>query len=477
MKVVVPTAKDMRQIFFKQQRRKNLIPEHAVLTTHLNVEIESIREAITAEADHQAKAGLSATMSQLLLEKKEVEDQFFTSQAERVMDYILDQPARVRLSKGNHQDREITTLNKRRPTLTLVDRYVALTLERVFEIRSVGRDHVIRNVLNAFRITQGSAAANRTILKIDIKDCFKNVDHEELLRKLSSHAGVPRFVMRHVRNVLEAYTRVYGERKGLPQGVPSSSVLAEIYFERLDGRMRMHPGIVMFVRYVDDMLIVCHGSENPAVISALDKELDNLSLQKNWGPGKSLVVSHPSSQESEITYLGYRFLFSAGTGQLCGVDISDMKYQRYAKALDNLYVFSQTGCCWSSEEHVGLFLNSFNYLVYPHYSKSHEDAPRIVTGLAYSARYALHGYGSMQNLDQIFKEVFHRFRPVLGKLLKSDPQKALCPCCNAPVARTQELDEIRNKKRIGAEDFLRRESAREHPDEQSREQVRKLLWN
>nr|WP_256128042.1 reverse transcriptase domain-containing protein [Arthrobacter sp. SDTb3-6] len=387
---------------------------------------------------------------------------------------MLNQPDTIRLSRGPRADREITTFSKRRPTITLFDRYIALVLTRAFRVHSVGRDHVIRNLINALRITLGSSQANRSIIKLDIEECFKNIDHEILMNKLGSHAGVPRFVLKHVASVLNSYERIYGQRRGLPQGVPSSSVLAEIYFEKFDNRLRQHPRTVLYARYVDDIVIVCHGNEIVSVQETISEQLGLLKFKIN--ELKSEKISHPSDINTDLTYLGYTFAFNAGSGQLQGIDISEDKFNRYEMALCRLEQFGKNQVCWSRSQDVDLFLGGFEYLIYQHHSKGDEDSPRIVTGLGYSARYVLQVNGSMPRVESLIKSAFHRSKPILGSVLRGNSNSAICPCCGGPVVRADELMRIQRQKSVQPSKILA-SNAKPHLDDEMRLRIQRLLWN
>ncbi len=474
MKDVFPSVRDMKQIFFRQQRRKNLLPEHAVLTAHLNDKIVGLRRSIEESADRDERISLRSKLDMALKSKRDVEDVFFQTQVDRITDYMINQPDIVRLSRGSRSDREITTLNKRRPTLTLFDRYVALVLMRAFRVTNVGRDHVIRNMINAFRITLGASYASRSIIKIDIQEFFQSVDHEMLLSRLGAHPGVPRFALKHVRSVLGAYERIYGRQRGLPQGVPSSSVLSEIYFEKFDERLRQHPRVVLYARYVDDIVIVCHGNEIKNVQDIISEQLESLKLKIN--SAKSANIVHPAKASTEFTYLGYSFSFAAGSGQLRGLDISEAKYNRYCEALCRLEEYAKSEVCWSNRRDVNLFIGAFEYLVYPHHSKGDEDSPRIVTGLGYSARYVLQVQGPMPRISNLIRGAFHRVRPVVGQLLHGAPTTATCPCCGGLVVRSGDLLLLQQQKTANLTKILA-SNARPHVDDDLRILIRRLLWN
>lgn len=475
MKTALPTSKDMRQIYFKQQRKKNILPQHAVLTAELNDEVRTTREVLEKTTDPRLTVVLEKQLRLLLEEKRKTEEAYFDRQAARVTDYILNQPSRIRLARGNDSDREITTLNKRRSTVTLFDRYVAKVMSRSFSVRSHGRDYIIQNVLNTLRMTNGSSEATRSLVRIDIRNFFQEIDHEILKKKINSNHGVPRFASKHVNSLLDAYERLYERKAGLPQGVPCSSVLSEIYLEPLDERLKQHPNIILYVRYVDDILIIADGDTAGAIDKAVDSELSQLRLVRNHQKCDSIAYPSHGNKPADITYLGYQFKFSGRTGQLIGIDISKSKRDRYIGAANNLRKYAGNGVCWNNANNVDLFISAYQYLVEPHYSSGDRDSIRILSGLAFSARYVLKVNSDLKHIKEIFHAIRVGLNPILGTILKAKSGNPGCPCCARPVLRVDDLRFILNRPYRPAK--ILRMKARPHVDGVLRDQARELLWN
>lgn len=473
MKTALPTPKDLRRIYFKQQRKKNILPEHAVLTAEMNDAVRKARAKLDAATSEAERSKVEKELYRVLDQKEMIEDRYFREQADLLTDYILQQPDQIRLSRGANEDREITTLNKRRPTITLFDRYVAQILARSFGVTNRGRDHMVRNLLNALRMTTGVHTATRSIVKIDIKDFFRSVDHDILRGKLSSNSGVPRFALKHISNVLDAYSRVYDRAHGLPQGVPSSAVLSDIYLEPLDERLKQHSNVVLYLRYVDDILLISDGQTAESLIAYVDDILTGLNLVRNRE--KSQAVVHPAGKETAITYLGYKFRFSSDGSQLDGLDISEAKRDRYYRAIRRLKVHGQTSVCWSNPRQVDGFLAACEYLLVPHFSNGDRDSARIVSGLAYSSKYLLELGHKWVHLEELVKEFDQSVRPLIAKVAKRNRHQHTCPCCSKPVARLTQLQGALDAHH-SAHNVLTM-PAKPHLDDDTRDTIRRLLWS
>lgn len=472
MKSSLPTSTDVRRIYFKQQRKKNILPEHAVLTANLNDEVRSLRIRLERSTSTTERTDIERTLERVLDDKKHIEEEYFKNLAERLTDYILDQPNQIRLQRGNSRDRETTTLNKRRPTVTLFDRYVAEVLAKSFSVRNHGRDFMIKNVLNALRMTTGAAKAQRSIVRIDIEKFFEFVDHDILRSKISRNSGVPSFALKHVNNVLNAYQRLYNRSRGLPQGVPSSSILSDIYLEPLDERIKQHPNTVLYLRYVDDIFVIADGNNAHTLTQFIDTILRDLKLRRN--EDKTNLLTHPSVQKTSVSYLGYELGFRANTSQLQQVDISMAKRDRYLTAVKRLSIYAKNRICWNDVKDVDLFLASCEYLLVPHSSTGDRDSTRIVSGLAYSARYILEVDNDTPNLDAVVQAFDRSIRAIIGKVANKKKSVHLCPCCSMAVVRLKELQAAMSNH-YSSKKILSM-PARPHLDDSLREKSRNLLW-
>jgi len=475
LKDMFPTITDMKKIYFKGQRRKTLIPQHAVLRATLNSDIIALRRALRRETNTNNMTSLEQTLQAKLDEKRERDDAFFREAANQVRNYILDPPSEIRLARRRHRDTEVNPLDKTNDRTLLADRYVALLLSRLFNIQTIGRDHIIRALINTLHITKGSKNADRSIIKTDIQDFFATIDHDSLSQKLDGHMGVPTFVTKHVQTLLHSYNRIHQTRTGIPKGVPSSSVLAEIYLENLDVRIKQNPNVIFYSRYVDDIVIVTHGNAHTEVRTILINELKRLKLEEN--SRKSKVIPPEGYVNDQFDYLGYGFAFDPKTRQLTSIDVSESKQNRYLKTIRNLEEYGDQIRCWNSESDVDLYLAAYEYIYYPHATNADEDSLRIVTGLAYSAKYILESKKQKkepERLKAVIAAASKHLTPQIGKITKKDGIKSKCKCCNRPVHRAADLEEIRNNNHTYL-DFLMA-CARDHVDDELRKSVKELLW-
>ena len=120
------------------------------------------------------------------------------------------------------------------------------------------------------------------VIEGDVKGCFDHIDHHVLMRLLRQ-----RIVDRHVLGLIERFLaagvmeegRLLPTREGVPQGGICSPLLANIYLHELDlwwqesynferhqrGKRRKRGlGNVCYLRYADDFILLCNGTEAQA---------------------------------------------------------------------------------------------------------------------------------------------------------------------------------------------------------------------
>jgi hypothetical protein len=471
----LPTVADVRSIYFNAQRKKNIIPQHANLTPYYNLKIVKLLEKISLESLPDQIDAHRVVLDSLLVDKKKYEDRIFSEMRDSLEANILGVPISIRLRTKTVDGRSVTTFNKTRPSLMLLDRFVALHLSRAFGIRSRGRDQCVRVLRNTFRMTSRAEQSQQGIIKLDIEKFYASIDHEQLIEKVDGHAGVPRFVKHHIRSIVEAYSRLNGVSYGIPDGVPSSAVLAEIYLENFDSSIRRNPDIALYLRYVDDIVIVCVPERVSDVAAKIDELLAGAKLRRN--SSKSAILEHPAPRETWIEFLGYKFIFSAGTSSLSAIDISDAKLKRYLDAAGRMKTHADRVTCWALPSAVDEYLSMFQYLFRPHATAGSSHGMRIVTGLAYSGRFMMGKTHARPNFAKLVRfsqqEVGRRWGRINKGVLAGDT--ALCACCSRPIPRWDELAALVIKP--GSDFEIMRSPALSHSNDDLRARIGSILWN
>lgn len=143
----------------------------------------------------------------------------------------------------------------------------------------------------------------RHVVDLDIRGFFDNVD-KELMMRLVNRVVKDRRVLGLIRGWLEAGImeegRVRHEVSGTPQGGVISPLLSNIYLTPLDNALTEHG--YKFVRYADDVVILCKTREKAEQALALTREiLARLHLEL------SEEKTGISSFREGFAFLGFQF--------------------------------------------------------------------------------------------------------------------------------------------------------------------------
>ena len=194
---------------------------------------------------------------------------------------------------------------------TVRDRIFLAALNDV--LHRVFPDRVQRRLPNAHvrdALSHIKAYPRRTLhfFRGDIRGFFDNISHTLLADSLGTRIrsrAIRSVVIQAIRNptVPWGYRRKhrsrYLHRRGIPQGLPISSVLANLYLGDLDQVVAQEAPA--YHRYVDDLLILGDKSEVEAARTVLEVRLSSIGLELNTDKTQEGSISEP------FEFLGYRF--------------------------------------------------------------------------------------------------------------------------------------------------------------------------
>lgn len=147
-------------------------------------------------------------------------------------------------------------------------------------------------------------------IKIDISNFFGTINHFRLFLILESRID-DEFFLRLIQNALETKTDDGNQNPtdtrntlGVQQGLSISNILAHIYLLEFD-RLYERNQNISYVRYVDDILILCKHDEKNDIIDGLSYDLKrNYMLSLNKRKFKKGCI-----KETPFNFLGYRSKF------------------------------------------------------------------------------------------------------------------------------------------------------------------------
>lgn len=196
-------------------------------------------------------------------------------------------------------------------------------LYKIYKIKQSNRDHLVCQLRDCLK-----SGFPFSIVRTDVSSFYESIDRSKLIAKLDEDNLLTFSSKKFIRQILNEYGTLSGSQKGVPRGIGISAYLGEIYFREIDKNIKSLPGIVLYCRYVDDIIAVFAQSHEGTHISSysalIAQELLMLGLQNN--PTKTIEFTIGAQDLVKLEYLGYRFVLRKGK---LGIWPSAAKIQKY----------------------------------------------------------------------------------------------------------------------------------------------------
>jgi RNA-directed DNA polymerase len=179
-------------------------------------------------------------------------------------------------------------------------------------------------------------------IRTDLKKFYDNVNRDKLIKRIKkeeiSDLSIS-LIEKAINNTTVPinYERTsfnkYYQRKGIPQGLSISNCLAQVYM--LDFDIALNGTEYFYVRYVDDIFILCKKTQSASVRRLLNEELKKLGLELNAGKTKC------GKLEKQFEFLGYKF-------ENQSIAIAEKNIQKKINAIASKFTWFKNG--WSNND-------------------------------------------------------------------------------------------------------------------------------
>ncbi|MFD7652547.1 reverse transcriptase domain-containing protein [Actinosynnema sp. NPDC059797] len=147
-------------------------------------------------------------------------------------------------------------------------------------------------------------------VRLDVKDFYPSISHDQVLKELRKRIRkdeILKVLLAAIRTptVPDRAMRRKAEKRGVPQGLAISNVLAELVVSPIDAEMKSDDRCV-YTRFVDDVLILCDRAD----AESLGKKASNLFRAQGLKVHRISTNSKKSyigMIEDGFDYLGYTF--------------------------------------------------------------------------------------------------------------------------------------------------------------------------
>ncbi len=153
-----------------------------------------------------------------------------------------------------------------------------------------------KGIYSALEKAKRAVRRYKYFAKLDVRKYYDSIDHEVLKRKVA-RVIKDRWLLNIFDKIIESYSVIPG--KGLPIGNLTSQYLANLYLSDLDHYMKESVSVPIYVRYMDDVLILMNNKEE--LKSAVRYYIDYAYIELK------LTIKPPIIGESlsGIPFLGY----------------------------------------------------------------------------------------------------------------------------------------------------------------------------
>lgn len=152
------------------------------------------------------------------------------------------------------------------------------------------------------------------LVRTDISSFYESIDRKRLVEKLDRDQLLSPTSKKYIKQVLDSYGTISGTPIGLPRGVGISAYLAELYLRPVDRAIRAIPGLVLYCRFVDDIVAIFARPPAGKDLGSF-KDLIIAIFGENglaYNPDKTSEHKLADSAAKKFEYLGYRFHLKDG---------------------------------------------------------------------------------------------------------------------------------------------------------------------
>lgn len=324
------TAENFRRIFDAENRKgvdlaARYFPTLEPYTDNIHKKVKQIRDL------RKNKSSLTADDFEILLKQlkdelsslKDSKSSKVDSLMYEISQKVLKPNFKIKLSQKTGPKGKPVFCIDAEPETFFVIKQLQRNIHRIYGVKQANRHDLVcqlRDVLdNKFPFE---------LVRTDISSFYESIDRKKLTDKLDQNQLLSARSKKYIKQILNSYGEISGATAGVPRGVGISAYLAELYLRPVDDAIRTTPGLVLYCRFVDDIVAVFArpppdnniGSFKDIIISILGKS--GLTYNAN----KTSEFDLGAIGEKKFEYLGYRFHIKQG---YLGISPSSNKVKKY----------------------------------------------------------------------------------------------------------------------------------------------------
>lgn len=268
-------------------------------------DLRSIETTLTADAFKTRLVALKAELAALKAAKSSAVDALM----DEISQKVLKATFKIDLSQKIGPKGKPVFCIDAEPETFFVIKQLQRNIYRIYGVKQANRHDLVCQL----RDMLGSRYPFE-LVRTDIASFYESIDRKRLVEKLDRDQLLSPASKKYIKQVLDSYGAISGASTGIPRGVGISAYLAELYLRPLDKAVRAIPGLVLYCRFVDDIVAVFArppsgknlGSYKDFIITILGEN----GLTHN--PIKTSELKLANVDPKKFEYLGYRFHLAPG---------------------------------------------------------------------------------------------------------------------------------------------------------------------
>ena len=310
------TAENFRRIYDAENRKgldlaARYFPTLEPYTLAVRDKVQDIREhralepTMAAEVFEVTLLMLKAELANLKSAKSAAIDELM----DEISQKVLKPSFKIDLSQKSGPKGKPVFCIDAKPETFFVIRQLQRNIHRIYGVKQANRHDLVCQLRDML-----GGQFPFELVRTDISSFYESIDRKRLVEKLDRDQLLSPASKKYIKQVLDSYGAISGTATGVPRGVGISAYLAELYLRPVDKMIRAIPGLVLYCRFVDDIVAVFArppagknlGSLKDLIVAILDEN----GLAHN--PDKTSEHKLADSAPKKFEYLGYRFHIKPG---------------------------------------------------------------------------------------------------------------------------------------------------------------------
>lgn len=325
------TAENFRRIYDAENRKgadlaSRYFPTLEPFTLAVRDKVKDIRDlrkikaTLTADVFEAQLLALKAELAPLKAAKSSAIDVLMDDISQRVLKPSFN----ISLSKKTGPKGKSVFCIDAEPEPFFVIKQLQRNIHRIYGVKQANRHDLVCQLRDML-----GGKFPLELVRTDISSFYESIDRQRLVEKLDRDQLLSPASKKYIKHVLNSYGDISSTTVGVPRGVGISAYLAELYLRPVDKAIREIPGLILYCRFVDDIVAVFARPPAGNNLGSF-KDLISTIFGENGLTHNALKTSEfklADANPKKFEYLGYRFLVDSGKVEISPSAAKVMKYR------------------------------------------------------------------------------------------------------------------------------------------------------